>query len=75
MERRRWTENDIAKLREMARKKPLPQIASDLGRGVSAVAMKAHELNLSLRMKPKKSSLAPAAEPGAAGFNWLVIGK
>jgi hypothetical protein len=56
MPHRVWSEDDIAKLRSMAQKFPAAGIASDLGRGISAVTMKAHELRISLRMKPKKSS-------------------
>jgi len=50
---RRWSEDEIARLRDMAQKMPTPQIAAELGRGVAAVTIKAHELKLSLRMKAK----------------------
>lgn len=53
---RRWSEDDVAKLRDMARKMPTPQIAAELGRGVAAVTVKAHELKLSLRMKAKEEA-------------------
>ena len=56
MPHRRWSEGDIAKLRSMAQKFPAAQIASELARGISSVAVKAHELQISLRMKPKKGS-------------------
>jgi hypothetical protein len=47
---RRWAEDDIAKLKDMAQKYPVAQIASQLGRGISATRVKAHLLKLSLRM-------------------------
>ena len=47
---RRWTDEDVAMLRSMAQKYPSAQIASELGRAVSAVRVKAHELDISLRM-------------------------
>ena len=46
---RRWTPDEITKLKEMAGKHPRDTIAEQLGRAGSAVAMKAHELRLSLR--------------------------
>ncbi|MBR1251916.1 hypothetical protein JQ609_34005 [Bradyrhizobium sp. AUGA SZCCT0169] len=52
MKRKRWSDDDIAKLRGMAQKMPPTQIAAALGRGVAAVTVKAHELKLSLRMHP-----------------------
>jgi len=38
----RWTDDEIAKLRTMAKKYPTDQIAQELGRGVGAIHMKAH---------------------------------
>jgi hypothetical protein len=49
----------VAKLREMARRLPTVQIASELERGVSATVMKAHGLGISLRLKPKRGSGQP----------------
>jgi hypothetical protein len=48
---RRWSENDIAKLKALAQKYPVAIIAQQLGRSVSTVSKKAHKLKLSLRMK------------------------
>jgi hypothetical protein len=48
--RRRWTYEDVAKLLSMAQKYPSAQIASEIGRPVSSVRTKAHELAISLRM-------------------------
>ena len=51
-----WTEEDVAKLRNLARRIPTRQIAKELGRGVPATVMMAHALRISLRLKPKKGS-------------------
>jgi hypothetical protein len=69
--RRSWTGEDIAKLKSMARRFPTAQIAQELGRGLSATVMKAHELRVSLRMKPKQGSRddARCLEPGPAGMD------
>jgi hypothetical protein len=69
--RKPWTYEDISKLKSMAQRLPTAQIAEELGRGISATVMKAHELRLSLRMKPKKGSRADihSVEPGPAGMD------
>jgi hypothetical protein len=54
--RKPWTEEDIAKLKSLARRVPTRQIAKELGRGVPATVMMAHSLRLSLRLRPKKGS-------------------
>jgi hypothetical protein len=54
--KKRWTDDDIAKLKNMARRYSTHHIASELGRGMSATVMKAHQLGISLRLKPKKGS-------------------
>lgn len=54
--KRLWTADDIGKLRSMARRYSTKQLANELGRGVPATVMKAHDLNISLRMRPKKGS-------------------
>ena len=48
---RRWTSDDIGKLKEMAGKQSREKIAAELGRGPSAIAVKAHQLRISLRWK------------------------
>jgi hypothetical protein len=48
--RRPWTYEDVTKLLSMAQKYPSAQIASEIGRPVSSVGTKAHELSISLRM-------------------------
>jgi hypothetical protein len=69
--RKPWTYEDISKLKSMAQRFPTAQIAQELGRGISATVMKAHELQLSLRMKPKKGSRddVRSLEPGPAGMD------
>ncbi len=69
---RKWSEEDIAKLNSLARRYPTAQIAAALGRGISSTVMKAYELRISLRMKPKRGSrLDPNFDPGPAGADLL----
>jgi hypothetical protein len=65
---RRWTVDDIAKLKEMAGKYPATQIATELGRGPSATRVKAHQLKVSLRLCQPYSNLerSPQLENSAA---------
>jgi hypothetical protein len=60
VERKRWTDEDLAKLRRLARTISTVEIAAQLGRGVSATVMKAHELRISLRLVPKAGRRPPA---------------
>jgi hypothetical protein len=55
-DRRPWTEDDIAKLESLARRRPTVEIAKELGRGYAATVMKAHQRRISLRLKPKQGS-------------------
>ena len=48
---RRWTAEDIEKLKAMAGKLPRGKIAEQLGRGPMSVAVKAHQLKVSLRTR------------------------
>ena len=43
-------EDDIAKLKNMAQRKPPADIAAALGRSVGATSVKAHQLKVSLKM-------------------------
>ena len=52
---RRWTADDIAKLKNLAQKERCDVIAAELGRSLSATAVKAHQLRLSLRVPVKDS--------------------
>jgi hypothetical protein len=58
---KRWTTEEILKLKTMAQKYPAAKIAEELGRGTSAVFVKAHELQVSLRLKG-------SLDPGSAGM-------
>jgi len=58
---KRWTPEEISKLKGMAQKYPAAEIAEALGRGHSAVFVKAHELKLSLRLKKPVESQTPDA--------------
>ena len=57
----RWTEDDLAKLRTMAKKYPLAQIAQELGRNMSSIQTKACELGISLRRTPPLQERNPSA--------------
>jgi hypothetical protein len=63
---RHWSDDDIAKLKSMALKYPTAAIAAQLGRSTAATIVKAHELNLSLRVRPKKR--ATKLDPGPSGI-------
>ena len=54
---RRWTEDDIAKLKNMAQKAPSAKVAEQLGRSVAATAVKAHQLGISLKV-PRQGGAA-----------------
>ena len=68
---RRWTADDIARLKNLARKYPAAAIARQLGRSAAATALKAHELKLSLRIqKPKAELETPlVVDPGPCGID------
>jgi len=63
---KRWTADDLIKLKAMAQEFPTAQIAVELGRGFSAITVKAHEMQISLRMKPNRGS---TPDPGPAGMD------
>ena len=48
---RRWSEDDIAKLKRMAGRRPTNEIAVELGRSVEATVAVASKLKLSLRTR------------------------
>jgi hypothetical protein len=63
---RRWSNEDIAKLKSMAQKYPTAAIATQLGRSTAATIVKAHELKLSLRVR---SETRPTKiDPGPSGI-------
>ena len=53
---RSWTAEEIEKLKAMAGKLSTDKIAEQLGRGPMAIAMKAHQLRVSLRTRDDSSS-------------------
>jgi hypothetical protein len=61
---RRWTADEIAKLKNMAQKQRAAEIAAELGRSAAATALKAHELRLSLRVP--RNSIERVATDGPA---------
>ena len=69
---RRWTADDISKLKNLAQTLPTAQIAVRLGRSPLATAIKAHELKLSLKMRRLNTNEPnfPGLDPGPAGFDW-----
>jgi hypothetical protein len=48
---RRWSAEEIAKLKGLAGKRSVAEIAADIGRPKSATLVKAHTLGVSLRVK------------------------
>jgi hypothetical protein len=56
---KRWTADDIAKLKNLAQKQTRKDIAAELGRSVSATAVKAHHLGISLKAPPAKDAQYP----------------
>jgi len=68
---RRWTADDVTKLRQLAGKHPRNAIAAQLGRGPSALAVKAHQLKVSLRIvRSNETPTFSDLDPGPAGFDW-----
>ena len=67
---RRWSGDDISKLKMLAQKHPAATIAEQLGRSPAALAVKAHELKLSLKLKrPTSDHQLSGGDPGPAGFD------
>jgi hypothetical protein len=50
---KRWTADDVAKLKNLAQKQTRKTIAAELGRSQSATAVKAHQLGISLKAPTK----------------------
>jgi hypothetical protein len=55
---KRWTADDIAKLKNLAQKQRREDIAAELGRSLSATSLKAHQLGVSLKA-PGKVAMNP----------------
>ena len=73
---KRWTADDVAKLKNLAQKQPPAEIAAALGRTPSATAVKAHELKLSLRMprRDRPSAFRQGAESRPAARKICSLG-
>jgi len=72
VQHRPWTEDDVANLRRMAPRYTAEQVAIRLRRRLLDTSLKAYELRISLRMKPKRGSrLDPNFVPGPAGVDLL----
>jgi hypothetical protein len=54
---RRWTADEIVKLKNLAQKHPAAQIAAQLGGSRSATSVKAHDLKLSFAKRPKRQAV------------------
>jgi hypothetical protein len=68
MARRLWSDEDIARLEEMAGQYPVEKIAKALGRGLDATVMKAHKHRISLSTRQQRGSL-PKVDPSPAGVD------
>jgi hypothetical protein len=55
---KRWTADEIAKLKNLAQKQRREDIAAELGRSLSATSVKAHQLGVSLKA-PAKVAMNP----------------
>ncbi len=67
---RRWTDQEIEKLKRMARLYPAHRIAEMTNRTLGGIVFKAHELSIALRPRSQTSDQMSGADPGVAGFGW-----
>jgi hypothetical protein len=68
MRGRPWSDEDVSKLTAMAGRYTSIEIARVLGRSLGATILRAHQLRISLRTRPKRTGL-PAVDPGPAGMD------
>jgi hypothetical protein len=54
---KRWIADDIAKLKNLARKQRREDIAAELGRSLSATSAKAHQLGVSLKVTANNTNI------------------
>ena len=66
---KRWSVDDIDKLKNLARKYSVQAIAEKMDRTVGGVAFKAHQLGVPLK------SRSQAADPGYPDFGWANSGE
>ena len=68
---RRWTDEDIRDLKQLAQRHPIPKIAEIMDRTVGGIVFKAHKLKVSLRSRRQGNARIYSGDPGVAGFkNW-----
>ncbi len=63
---KRWSPEEILKLKSMAQRYPAAKIAEELGRGLAATTVKAHALKVSLRYRRQSASETAPKEAAAA---------
>ena len=66
---RRWTADDLAKLKRMVEHVPAVRIAEKLDRPVGGIVFKAQQLGLRLRTAAAIRE-NPSLDPGSAGLEW-----
>jgi hypothetical protein len=54
---RPWTADEVAKLKSLAQSQSRKEIASQLGRSISATSVKAHKLKLSLKIREPRDQV------------------
>jgi hypothetical protein len=67
---RRWTEEDVDHLKQLARKHSAPKIAELIDRTVGGVVFKAHKLKVSLRTRDLETNRMSGGDPGPTDFDW-----
>jgi hypothetical protein len=55
---KRWTADDVAKLKNLAQKQRREDIAAELGRSPSATSAKAHQLGVSLKAPTNNNDIS-----------------
>jgi hypothetical protein len=71
MRGRAWSDADVSKLMAMAGRYRAEQIAIELGRGLGATIVKAHQLRISLSTRPKRRRF-PMVDPGPARMDLSI---
>ena len=74
MGNRYWTDAEVEKLRSLAGRGPLGQIAQELGRPPGSVEAKARELKISLSHHRRHQRPA-STSPGAEGYGDLIVAQ
>jgi hypothetical protein len=66
---KRWTEDDILRLKDMAGHYAVPFIAEKMDRSVGGVVFKAHQLKIGLRSRNRVGDSISSLDPGPDGFD------